>query len=88
MVTELVVRIVKVLDLYVTGDLPWVVCPPQSLNYFVLSACLLLAVILLSFMVIQGRNAKNKESVSVKILLNHVQMLALLSGNKNIPSFF
>jgi hypothetical protein len=39
-------------------------------------------------MVIQGRNAKNKESVSVKILLNHVQMLALLSGTFSRISFF
>jgi hypothetical protein len=35
---------------------------------------------MLIFLVIQGRTPKNKESVSSKILLNHVQMLALLSG--------
>lgn len=73
----LIVEVRKIQKVTVTFFLE---CPAESLNYFVLSACLLIAVILLSFMVIQGRNAKNKESVSVKILLNHVQMLALLSG--------
>jgi hypothetical protein len=43
-------------------------------------ACGLIVLIMLIFMVIQGKTAKNKEAVSTKILLNHIQMLALLSA--------
>jgi len=54
-------------------------CPPKGINYFVVAICALVILSILIFLVIQGRTAKNKESVSTKILLNHVQMLALLS---------
>jgi len=55
-------------------------CPKQSLNWVIVVACGLIALALLVFLVYQGRTPKNKESVSTKILLNHIQMLALLSA--------
>ena len=45
---------------------------------FVVCAVILLASLV--FLVYQGRSAKNKESVSARILVNHFQMLALLSA--------
>lgn len=39
------------------------------------------------FLVIQGSKPKNKETVSFRILLNHIQILALLSGNKQFDCF-
>ena len=55
-------------------------CPAESLNWLFLAFCFFVILIMLIFLVIQGRTPKNKESVSSKILLNHIQMLALLSG--------
>jgi hypothetical protein len=55
-------------------------CPDPGLNWFFIAACLVVILVVLVFLVIQGKTSKNKEAVSSKILLNHIQMLALLSS--------
>jgi hypothetical protein len=55
-------------------------CPDVGVTYFIFVLALALILLLLMFLVYQGRTPKNKETVSAKILLNHIQMLALLSA--------
>jgi uncharacterized integral membrane protein len=59
-------------------------CPEEYINWLVVGGGALIALVILIFLVYQGRTPKNKESVSMKILLNHIQMLALLSGNMRL----
>eukprot|EP01114_Cavostelium_apophysatum_P016006 TRINITY_DN4487_c0_g2_i2.p1 TRINITY_DN4487_c0_g2~~TRINITY_DN4487_c0_g2_i2.p1 ORF type:complete len:1122 (-),score=253.37 TRINITY_DN4487_c0_g2_i2:85-3450(-) len=55
-------------------------CPPDAQNWGIFTLCGLVILAFLVFMIYQGRGPKNKESVSARILLNHIQMLALLSA--------
>ncbi len=70
---------------------PWsdimIVCPSQAVNITLVAISFLIILGVMIFMVIQGKTPKNKEAVSSKILLNHIQMLALLSGNAPFTSF-
>eukprot|EP01119_Soliformovum_irregulare_P011749 TRINITY_DN2976_c2_g1_i1.p1 TRINITY_DN2976_c2_g1~~TRINITY_DN2976_c2_g1_i1.p1 ORF type:complete len:1897 (-),score=487.17 TRINITY_DN2976_c2_g1_i1:31-5721(-) len=55
-------------------------CPSAAVNGVLIAVATIVILSILIFLVIQGRTAKNKEAVSTKILLNHIQMLALLSA--------
>lgn len=55
-------------------------CPSPVVTYIILVIALLVLVVFFVFLVVQGRKEKNKDATSLRILLNHIQMLALLSG--------
>eukprot|EP01113_Clastostelium_recurvatum_P014143 TRINITY_DN1765_c0_g1_i2.p1 TRINITY_DN1765_c0_g1~~TRINITY_DN1765_c0_g1_i2.p1 ORF type:complete len:964 (+),score=147.57 TRINITY_DN1765_c0_g1_i2:363-3254(+) len=55
-------------------------CPARAANWAVLIVALLAMLCFLVYLVIAGKRAKNKDAVSMKILLNHLQVLSMLSA--------
>ena len=58
-----------------------IACPNPTVGWVMIAIFSVLTISFMVYLVYQGRSPKNKESVSSRILVNHLQMLALLSGN-------